>query len=109
MPNERDDVEPKLALRQRPGAGFFGHIRAMILRAGSVHTVPDPDGQAPEPIEAHDRAMVMIGHPQPLSTRATLLTQGTERLLMRTGRPAPATPHSSPHPPPAPPAGLRRT
>jgi hypothetical protein len=63
LANERDDVEAKLALGQRPGARFFGHVRATILRAGRGHTAANTHGQAPEPVEAHDRAMVMIGHP----------------------------------------------
>jgi hypothetical protein len=70
LADEGNDVEAELALGQRPGPGFFRDHRPRILRAGRVHTLPDSDGQAPEPVEAYDRAMVMIGHPHALPTRA---------------------------------------
>jgi hypothetical protein len=72
LADEGDDVQAELALGQRPRPGFFRDHGPMILRAGRVHTLPDPNRQAPEPVEAYHRAMVMIRHPQAVPTRAAL-------------------------------------
>ncbi len=105
LANEHNDVQAERALRQRPRPGFLRHHRPMILRAVRVHTLPHPQCQAPEPIEAHHRAMVMVGDPQPLPTRAALLALRAEHLLVRGRCSAPATSHRiapfpSPHLPP---------
>ncbi len=85
LANEGDDVQAELAVRQRPGSRFFRDHGPRILRAGRVHTLPDPNRQAPEPVEAHDRTVVVIGYPQALLTRTALFAQRTERLLVGGG------------------------
>src|SRR5262249_45260896 len=98
LADEGDDVEAEFALRQRPGPRFLRDIRAMILRARRIDTLPHPDGQAPESIEAHDRAMVMVGHPQPLPAGTTLLTHRRQHLLVRGRWSAPSASHRPPLP-----------
>lgn len=113
LANEGDDVKAKFALRQRLGTGFLRHNGSMILWTCRIHTVPNTQSQAPEPVEPHNGAVMMIGHPHMLPTRATLLTQGIERLLVRRGWPTPLASHPRiPPPPPTPrllPAGLQST
>jgi len=60
--HQRDDVQPELAVRQRPAALLLGTIGPAIPRASRVAAQPHHQGQIIEPIEGGDGTAVVVGH-----------------------------------------------
>jgi hypothetical protein len=63
-PDQGDDVEAELAVRQRPAALLLRAIGPAIQRAGRIAAQPHHQGQVVESIEGGDGAVVVVGHPR---------------------------------------------
>src|SRR6266568_1447250 len=68
-----DDIQAKLAMRQRPGSFFFGAIGQMVQVTVLVAAAPHDQSQTNQSAERHQGPLGMVGHPQPLSTADTFL------------------------------------
>jgi hypothetical protein len=64
-------------MRQRPGSFFFCPIGQMVQVTFLVAAAPHDQSQANQSSERHERALGMVGHPQPLSTADTFLGAGS--------------------------------
>ena len=89
LPHQCDDIQPKLGLRQRPGACFLRHVGVVIGGAVSVLAAAHPQRQSPDAIQPHHPAGLVIGDPQALPTRgAVLALRGQHARLRHRARPA---------------------
>src|SRR3982751_374815 len=81
-PDQRDDVEPELVLRQHDRAFAFRPVRLVIAPAGRVLASADLEMQANQPAERRHRSAIIIPVPQATITGGTLLTRNTKHLLV---------------------------
>ncbi len=68
-------------MRERPGPFFFCSIGQMVQRTLRVAAAPHHQGEADQASERHERALGMVGHPQPLLAAHTLLSQWSQAYL----------------------------
>src|SRR5258707_12755506 len=72
LTNDRDDIQAKFPVGERPGSFFFGSIRQMVQVTLLVAAAPHHQREADQPSEGHQGALGMIGYPEPLSTTHAL-------------------------------------
>src|SRR3989442_7509888 len=75
LTDHRDDIQPKLSMRQSPGSFFFRSIGHMVQRTLRVATAPHHQGKVHQSPKGHQGALGVVRHPQPLPTTHALLTQ----------------------------------
>src|SRR5437588_3032228 len=75
LTDHRDDIQPKLPVRERPGPFFFCAIGHMIQSTLRLPTPAYHQSQVDQSSERHQGALGMVGHPQPFSTTHALLVQ----------------------------------
>jgi len=80
-PDQRDDVEPELVLRQHDRAFAFRPVRLVIAPAGRVLAPADLEMQANQPAERRHSAAIVITVPQATFTGWALLARGTKHLF----------------------------
>src|SRR3982751_880810 len=80
-PDQRDDVEPELVLRQHDRAFAFRPVRRVIAPAGRVLASADLEMQANQPAERRHSSAIIIALPQTTATGRALLTHGAKHLL----------------------------
>src|SRR3954447_12373067 len=80
-PDQRDDVEPELVLRQHDRAFAFRPVRLVIAPAGSALAPADLEMQANQPAERRHHSAIVIAVPQATITAGALLTRHTKHLL----------------------------
>src|SRR5579859_286671 len=100
-PNQRDDIEAELRLRQDPGPELFGPIGVVVQRTGLVRAAPHAQRQPPHAVQSYDPPPFGVGDPQPLPADGTALALGRQHPLAllrhrRRTTPTPSHPYTLP-------------
>src|SRR5215469_11012318 len=66
--NQRNDIQPKLAVRQRPASFFFRMVANMILRARGGMTLADRYAQLKDALQGDHLPLTVVGHPPVIAT-----------------------------------------
>src|SRR5690348_1337352 len=69
--NERNDIQAKFAMRQRPASLLFGMIPDMVAWAGRGMTLIDNYSELEDALQGHHLPPTMIGHPQAIAALFT--------------------------------------
>lgn len=59
-PDQRDDIQAELPVRQGPAALLLRAVGAAVQRARRILAAPDDEGEPIQAIERHDRAPIMV-------------------------------------------------
>src|SRR3954463_1084691 len=95
-PDQGQDIEAELVVRQgQEGLGFRA-IRAMVARTVGVGTAANTQGKARNGVEGDDRAVFAAGGPKEMTTLRAVSGNGRENLGLRGTRPATGARHGSP-------------
>jgi hypothetical protein len=83
LANQRNDIQAKLAMRQRPAPFFFRTLAFMGGGAVRLDALADDERQSPLASSRGHAAMAVIGHRQGLAALLTGLFQRDEDFLVR--------------------------
>src|SRR5207248_4152769 len=93
--NQGNHFQAKFAMGQRPPPFFFGPISHVVTWALRLPTTTHHNGQPPEAIQLHHRAMAVVAHPQRLAALLTMLFQWGQRHRVRGYRTRGSSGHAS--------------